>query len=89
MLLSFRSLAFKRAPSSGRGRLACEPGIGRRRRVVSLAAIAGRLHRYESHPDISRQYELSPLPPLSAKGNDVKLSEICNDSSRDEVSQVA
>ena len=57
----------KKAPSSGKGRPACGQGIGRRRRVVGLAAIAGRLHRYVFHSDTFRYSELSPLPPFQRK----------------------
>ena len=57
----------KRAPSLGRGRLACEPGIGRRRRVVRQAAFAGRLHRNVSHYNNSASASYPPCPPFQRK----------------------
>ena len=58
----------ERAPSSGRGRPACGPGIGRRRRVVRLAAFAGRRQRTVSHPNGAASASYPPLPPFQRKG---------------------
>ena len=49
-------------------RAAYGPGIGRRRRVVGLAAFAGRLLRYMSHIIYTASASYPPCPPSRGRG---------------------
>ena len=62
------SLLKRRAPSSGRGRPACGPRIGRRRRVVGLAAFVGRRHHHVSHTIYTASASYPPCPPSRGRG---------------------